>query len=77
MSKTYWVVMRACRFEDIELVGDLPAKLGAPTNEPYRYLPLFESRQAAEEFAGSPALVREVQEYEPAKDNGDGHKEEQ
>lgn len=48
MSRHYWTVLIPQRFDAMEFenVGPFPASIKIPA-EPYRYLPIFESREAA------------------------------
>ena len=62
-----WVVMRASRFDAMELTGgpgpwgNVPVKLLPPTEEPYWYLPVFDTYEAALRWEeGDPRNIREI-----------------
>ena len=61
MAKSYWVVMIPQKFEDMEFqsVFSLPTALQVDT-EPYRYLPVFETYEAAVQWNNGTEYITEV-----------------
>lgn len=62
-----YVVMLACRFDTMEFpnLGPLPVAIRTEV-EPHRYLPVFDSYEAAVAWAGGSEHVREVRDVGPA-----------
>ena len=59
-KKSMWVVMRALSFDSLETMG---RKLSAPVGGPFRFMPVFETKDQAVAFEeGCEDNVREIKE---------------